>query len=68
MFFTVSNVQAPFLQLEGLINGINDEKSMVMQLIRHLEISILARTWGPGLYLFSIGWIVQDEYMTVECL
>ena len=31
MFFTVSNVQAPFLQLEGLINGINDEKSMVIQ-------------------------------------
>ena len=61
-------MQAPFLQLEGLINGINDEKSMVIcnVLIRHLEISILGGTWGPGLYLFSIGWIVQDEYMTVE--
>ena len=28
---TVSIVQAPFVQLETLINGINDDKSMIAQ-------------------------------------
>ena len=27
---TLSNVQAPFVQLEALINGIIDDKSMIM--------------------------------------
>ena len=35
---TISNVQALFVQLEALINGIIEDKSMIMQvLIRHLE-------------------------------
>ncbi|KAK2549883.1 hypothetical protein P5673_029592 [Acropora cervicornis] len=34
MFFTISNVQAPFLQPEGLINGVNDEKSMLDDFIK----------------------------------
>ena len=35
---TISNVQALFVQLDVLINGIIEDKSMIMQvLIRHLE-------------------------------
>ena len=28
---TVCNVQAPFVQLEALVNGINDDKPMILQ-------------------------------------
>ena len=30
---TVSNVQTPLVQLEALINGINNEKSMILQCV-----------------------------------
>ena len=33
LFFTVSNVQAPFVKLEALVNRINDDKSMIMQCV-----------------------------------
>ena len=51
---TISNVQAPFVQLEALINRINDDKSMVM----HTEGDVGA--WDTYL---EIGWIGHDEYM-----
>ena len=62
---TISNVQALFVQLEALINGIIEDKSMIMQvLIRHLEKCTLNGTWGPGIYLFinkldSSRWIYE---------
>ena len=43
--FTVFNVQAPFVQLEALINRINYDKLMFK--IRHLEICPLKGRWGP---------------------
>ena len=43
--FTVFNVQAPFVQLEALINRINYDKLMFK--IRHLEICPLKGKWGP---------------------
>ena len=42
--FTVSNVQAPFVQLEALITRINDDKLMFK--IGHLEICTLKGKWG----------------------
>ena len=62
---TISNVQALFVQLEALINGIIEDKSMTMQvLIRHLEKCTLNGMWGPGIYLFinkldSSRWIYE---------
>ena len=61
---TISKVQATFVQLEALIKGIIDDKSIIMQsvnqevmwrlvLTHHLEIRTLKRTWGPGIYLFN---------------
>ena len=48
LVFTVSNVQAPFVQLDALINGINDGKSKIMVLIRHLETRTLKGREGLG--------------------
>ena len=43
--FTVSNVQAPFVQLEALIDRINDDK--LMFIFCHLEICKLKGKRGP---------------------
>ena len=43
--FTVSNVQAPFVQLEALIDRINDDK--LMFILCHLEICKLKGKRGP---------------------
>ena len=43
--FTVSNVQAPFVQLEALIDRINDDK--LMFILCHLEICKLEGKRGP---------------------
>ena len=50
---TVCNVQAPFVQLEALVNGINDDKRMILKSINppswnmNTEVHV-----GPGIYVF----------------
>ena len=47
---TVSNVRTPFVQLEALIKGINENEACLL-FIRHLEICTMKGTWGPGIYV-----------------
>ena len=62
---TVSDVQAPFVQFDALINRITDDTWKVMQSVHnppswnmHTEVDVGA--WG---IYFWMGWTVRDEYM-----
>ena len=47
---TVCNVQAPFVQLEALVNGINDDKRMILQ-------SVNPPSWNMNTEVDVGAWI-----------
>ena len=63
-FFTVSNVQAPFVQLEALVNRINDDKSMIMQCVYNPPSWNMDTEGNVGAWDLSIkkyaGWFAMN--------